>query len=59
MLPLNMFSHSSKRKTGKSQFLPERVNLAGANHKFPGEISGGMKKVGIARAIVLNPKYLF
>ena len=38
----------------------ERVNLNGVNKKFPAEISGGMKKrVGIARAIVLNPKYLF
>ena len=38
----------------------ERVNLVGANKKFPAELSGGMKKrVGIARAIVLNPKYLF
>ncbi len=38
----------------------DRVNLQGANKKFPAEISGGMKKrVGIARAIVLNPKYLF
>ena len=38
----------------------ERVNLVGSNKKFPSEISGGMKKrVGIARAIVLNPKFLF
>jgi phospholipid/cholesterol/gamma-HCH transport system ATP-binding protein len=37
-----------------------RVNLSGSNNKYPSEISGGMKKrVGIARAIVLNPKYLF
>jgi phospholipid/cholesterol/gamma-HCH transport system ATP-binding protein len=38
----------------------ERVNLIGSNKKFPAELSGGMKKrVGIARAIVLNPKFLF
>ena len=38
----------------------EKVELTGSNNKFPAEISGGMKKrVGIARAIVLNPKYLF
>jgi phospholipid/cholesterol/gamma-HCH transport system ATP-binding protein len=38
----------------------ERVNLTGANLKYPSEISGGMKKrVALARAIVLNPKYLF
>ena len=38
----------------------EKVNLVGSNNKFPAELSGGMKKrVGIARAIVLNPKYLF
>lgn len=38
----------------------ERVGLAGSNHKFAGELSGGMmKRVGIARAIILNPKYLY
>ena len=38
----------------------DRVNLVGAEHKYPGEISGGMqKRVAIARAIALNPKYLF
>lgn len=61
MLPLNMFSSATKKeKLDRVNFCLERVNLAGANKKFPGEISGGMKKrVGIARAIVLNPKYLF
>ena len=59
--PLNMFtkdSHSKKIK--RVNEVLERVNLTGNNKKFPAEISGGMKKrVGIARAIVLNPRYLF
>jgi phospholipid/cholesterol/gamma-HCH transport system ATP-binding protein len=59
--PLDMFtkdSHSNKLK--RVNEVLERVNLSGSNKKFPAEISGGMKKrVGIARAIVLNPKYLF
>lgn len=61
MLPLNMFSHETKKqKLERVNFCLERVNLNGVNQKFPGELSGGMKKrVGIARAIVLNPKYLF
>lgn len=61
MLPLNMFSaEPKKQKLERVNFCLERVNLSGVNKKFPGEISGGMKKrVGIARAIVLNPKYLF
>ncbi len=61
MFPLNMFTkdtHAQKMK--RVNEVLERVNLEGANKKFPAEISGGMKKrVGIARAIVLNPKYLF
>ncbi len=61
MFPLSMFtkdSFSVKRK--RVNEVLERVNLEGSNKKFPSEISGGMKKrVGIARAIVLNPKYLF
>ncbi len=61
MLPLNMFSTATKKeKLDRANFCLERVNLNGVNQKYPGEISGGMKKrVGIARAIVLNPKYLF
>ena len=61
MLPLNMFSNATKKeKLDRVNFCLDRVNLSGANKKFPGEISGGMKKrVGIARAIVLDPKYLF
>ncbi len=61
MFPLNMFTkwtYNEKKK--RVNEVLERVNLKDANKKFPAEISGGMKKrVGIARAIVLNPKYLF
>ena len=59
--PLNMFTHdSSSQKRKRINEVLDRVNLKDANKKFPSEISGGMKKrVGIARAIVLNPKYLF
>lgn len=59
--PLDMFTDwpIAKREKRVTEVL-ERVNLQDANKKFPSEISGGMKKrVGIARAIVLNPKYLF
>ncbi len=61
MFPLNMFtSMTAKEKLSRVNFCLERVNLVGANKKYPAEISGGMmKRVGIARAIVLNPKYLF
>lgn len=59
--PLDMFTKlTHKEKLRKVSEVLERVNLKGANKKYPSEISGGMKKrVGIARAIVLNPKYLF
>jgi phospholipid/cholesterol/gamma-HCH transport system ATP-binding protein len=58
---LDMFSNMSIREKKKRvNEVLERVELTGSNNKFPAEISGGMKKrVGIARAIVLNPKYLF
>ncbi|MGE7773759.1 ABC transporter ATP-binding protein [Chitinophaga sp. NPDC101104] len=61
MFPLDMFSSMSyKEKRKRMQECLDRVELKDANKKFPAEISGGMKKrVGIARAIVLNPKYLF
>jgi len=61
MFPLDMFSAmSSSDKQKRVDEVLARVNLVDANKKFPAEISGGMKKrVGIARAIVLNPKYLF
>jgi len=59
--PLDMFtSYTRAEKKYQVDRCLERVSLEGSNKKFPGEISGGMKKrVGIARAIVLNPKYLF
>ena len=61
IFPLDMFSKLNKeQKLKQANNVLERVNLKDVNKKFPGEISGGMKKrVGIARAIVLNPKYLF
>ncbi|SFW80995.1 ABC transporter ATP-binding protein [Chitinophaga sancti] len=61
MFPLDMFSKGSlKEKKTRVMECLERVQLKDAAKKFPAEISGGMKKrVGIARAIVLNPRYLF
>ena len=59
--PLDMFTNMTrKEKEDQVNYCLERVSLAGVNKKFPSEASGGMqKRVGIARAIVLNPKYLF
>lgn len=61
LFPLDMFTkmtHAEKQK--RVNEVLSKVNLKDANKKYPSEISGGMKKrVGIARAIVLNPKYLF
>jgi len=59
--PLDMFTKwSHTKKIDRVNEVLERVNLTGSNKKYPAEVSGGMKKrVGIARAIVLNPKYLF
>ena len=61
MFPLNMFTKDShKKKLDRVNEVLNRVNLVGSNKKFPSELSGGMKKrVALARAIVLNPKYLF
>ena len=61
MFPLDMFSTMNYReRVRRAQDCLDRVNLTGADEKFPGEISGGMqKRVAIARAIALNPKYLF
>ncbi len=61
MFPLDMFTKwSSKKKMDRVNDVLDRVNLKDTNREFPSEISGGMKKrVGIARAIVLKPRYLF
>jgi phospholipid/cholesterol/gamma-HCH transport system ATP-binding protein len=59
--PLDMFTNSSKKeKIERVNFCLNRVDIVNANKLFPSELSGGMKKrVAIARAIALNPKYLF
>src|SRR3546814_6271638 len=63
MYPMNMFTEMSlKEKRDRVNFCLKRVSLdpADVNNKMPSELSGGMKKrVGIARAIALKPKYLF
>lgn len=61
MFPLDMFSDDTYNdRLRRARFCLDRVNLIEAQNKFPGEISGGMqKRVAIARAIALNPKYLF
>ena len=61
MFPLVMFSGmTAAEMRDRAEFCIERVNLKDANRKYPSELSGGMqKRVAIARAIALNPKYLF
>ena len=61
MFPLDMFSPMTlHERTQRARECLDRVNLIGAEKKYPGEISGGMqKRVAIARAIALNPRYLF
>lgn len=61
MFPLKMFTNQPwEEMRDRAMFCLERVDLKGAENKFPSEISGGMqKRVAIARAIALNPKYLF
>ena len=61
IFPLSLFTDKSeKEKMERVNFCLERVNLKGKNNLMPSELSGGMKKrVAIARAIIMNPKYLF
>ena len=61
MFPLKMFSNMShEEQLERAHFCIKRVNLKDADNKYPSEISGGMqKRVAIARAIALNPRYLF
>ena len=61
MFPLSMFTEmTDSERYDRANFCLKRVNLINTNKLFPSEISGGMKKrVAIARAIVMNPKYLF
>jgi len=61
MYPLNMFTDMSREeKIERVNFCLDRVNLVNTNHMFPAELSGGMqKRAAIARAIALNPRYLF
>ena len=59
--PMDMFTDkTNKEKLDRVNYCLDRVNLTGVNKKFPSQLSGGMqKRAGIARAIVLQPKYLF
>jgi phospholipid/cholesterol/gamma-HCH transport system ATP-binding protein len=61
MFPLTMFTRMSKREMlERTNFCLERVNLVGKNQLYPAECSGGMqKRIAIARAIAMRPKYLF
>ena len=61
MFPLKMFSKmSAQEQRDRAQFCIDRVNLTGSENKYPSELSGGMqKRAAIARAIALNPRYLF
>jgi len=61
LFPMNMFTEKTmEEKLERVNFCLKRVNIINVNHLYPSELSGGMKKrVAIARAIALNPNYLF
>lgn len=61
MFPMEFFTDwSQAQKRERAQYCLEKVNVIGSDNKYPNELSGGMqKRVGIARAIALNPQYLF
>ncbi len=61
MFPMEFFTDWSKaQRRERAQYCLEKVNVTGSDNKYPNELSGGMqKRVGIARAIALNPSYLF
>lgn len=61
MFPMDFFTDwTAKQKKERAQYCLEKVNIVGSDDKYPSELSGGMqKRVGIARAIALSPKYLF
>ena len=61
MFPMEFFTDwSAAQRRERAQYCLEKVNVIGSDDKYPNELSGGMKKrVGIARAIALNPEYLF
>ena len=61
MFPMEFFTDwSPAQRRERAQYCLEKVNVLGSDNKFPNELSGGMqKRVGIARAIALNPEYLF
>ena len=61
MFPMEFFTDwSEAQRRERAQYCLEKVNVIGSDKKYPNELSGGMqKRVGIARAIALNPQYLF
>ena len=61
MFPMEFFTDwSAAQRRERAQYCLEKVNVIGSDNKYPNELSGGMqKRVGIARAIALNPKFLF